>query len=178
MDLDIIKINDLLCINTCGVGIDSYVAHAFSKTKNRGFFNYILLTAKSLFTFGPFKAKIILDDFRIDGEYLMLTIANTRQFGNNAFIAPMAKPNDGVIELILVKPFPFYMYPVFILKMFQGKLKKSRYIECLRIAKDFIIDSDYKDFHIDGEPIQVNGELNISILRNRIRIIKTAHNTL
>ena len=125
MDLDIIKVNNSLSINASGVGIDSHVAHAFSNTGNRGFINYVILTIISLFTFKPFKAIITSDDFRVEGTYQMITIANTRQFGNNAFIAPMAKPNDGIFDLVLVKPLPLILFPYFVIQMFFGLLKKK-----------------------------------------------------
>lgn len=178
MDLDIIKLNNLFCINTCGVGFDSNIAHAFSQTKNRGLFNYILLTAKSIFSFNPFFAKIISTDFKEEGKYIMITIANTRQFGNNAVIAPMAKPNDGIIELVLVKPFPFYTYLLFFIQLFRGNLKKSKYIDFVRITGDTLIDTDFKYFHIDGEPVTFDDKITISVLRNQFKIIKTSSNKL
>ena len=35
----------------------------------------------------------------------MLNVANTRQFGNNAYIAPHASKSDGLLEIALVKSF-------------------------------------------------------------------------
>jgi len=40
-----------------------------------------------------------------------LTIANTRQFGNNAFIAPDARPNDGIIDMVLINHSRNYLLP-------------------------------------------------------------------
>lgn len=58
----------------------------------------------------------------------MISIANTRQFGNNALISPNSTPNDGIFEIAMVKPFPFYYYPIFVIKIFLGTLKGSKYI--------------------------------------------------
>lgn len=33
----------------------------------------------------------------------MLNVANTRQFGNNAYIAPHADYSDGLVDIVLVK---------------------------------------------------------------------------
>jgi diacylglycerol kinase family enzyme len=35
----------------------------------------------------------------------MMNIANTRQFGNNAYIAPHASKSDGLVDMVLVKKF-------------------------------------------------------------------------
>lgn len=178
MDLDILNINDLLCINTSGVGIDSYVAHAFNRTKYRGLSNYILLTAKSFFTFKSFQATITSKDFKTQGSYKLITIANTRQFGNNAIIAPNAKPNDGLVELVLIKQFPFYLYPIFIIQLFFGLLKKSSYIDFITTNNPILIDSEYKEFHIDGEPIVFKYPIKVHIETKKIKIIKTKYNKI
>lgn len=176
--LDVIRINENLSINIAGVGLDSCVAHAFGKTKNRGLLNYILLSIKSLLTFKPFRATVASDDFNHTGTFQMIVIANTRQFGNNAIIAPFALPNDGKIDLVLVKPIPFYLYPIYLFQMFTGRLKKTRYINFIKTSNPISIDSAYKEFHIDGEPIRFDDTVRISIEMNRITIIKTANNPI
>lgn len=176
MDLDILKTNNTFSINTLGIGIDSYVAHEFNKTKNRGLVNYILLTIKSFFVFKSFMAKVNCGEFNTYGKYQMITIANTRQFGNNAFIAPKAKPNDGFIDLVLVKPFPFYLYPYFVLKLFLGILKQSKYVDYIKTDKSILIESKFNKFHVDGEPFTFKDKLEVSINISKIKIIKTAHN--
>jgi len=176
MDLDILKTNNKFSINALGIGLDSYVAHEFSKTKNRGLVNYILLTIKSFFVFKPFTAKVNYGESNTHGQYQMITIANTRQFGNNAIIAPMAKPNDGFIDLVLVKPFPFYLYPYFVLKLFQGRLKSSKYVDYIKTNKSIFIESKFNKFHVDGEPLTFEDKLEVSIDISKIKIIKTAHN--
>lgn len=177
MELDLLKTNNTFSINTLGIGIDSYVAHEFSKTKNRGLINYILLTIKSFFVFKSFNAKVNYGEFETHGIFQMITIANTRQFGNNAFIAPKAKPNDGLIDLVLVKPFPFYLYPYFVLKLFLGLLKQSKYVDYIKTNKPISIESKFNKYHVDGEPLTFRDKLEVSIDRSKIKIIKTAHNT-
>ena len=61
-------------------------------------------------------------------KYILVSIANTRQFGNNAIVAPMAKPDDGRYEILMVKPFPHYLYPIYLIKMFGGSIKPNKYI--------------------------------------------------
>ncbi len=179
MDLDLLRINNTFSINALGIGLDSFVAHEFSKTKRRGLINYILLTVKSIFVFKPFSAEVSYDDSEvIHGAFKMITIANTRQFGNNAFIAPAAKPNDGFIDLVLVKPFPFYLYPYFSIKLFLGLLKQSKYVQYIKTDKSILIKSKFNKFHIDGEPHTFKEALEISIVRDKIKIIKTSHNNL
>lgn len=114
MELDSVKINQYRSINTSGLGFDAHIAHAFAKAKQRGLMNYIWLSLKSVVAFKSFRATIVTEGEKMQGHYQMIKIANTRQFGNNALIAPEAKPNDGIINLVLVKPFPLRVYPYFV----------------------------------------------------------------
>jgi diacylglycerol kinase family enzyme len=60
----------------------------FEKT-SRGFKNYIKVSLKTFFNYRPIKVKFLDEKYQqYNGRYLMLNIANTRQFGNNAYIAP------------------------------------------------------------------------------------------
>jgi len=171
--VDLLEINSQLCINTAGVGFDSFVAHAFSKTKKRGFWNYALLSFRSIFTFKPFNASVKIGDKEHHGRYQMITIANTRQFGNNAFIAPMAKPDDGLYDVVLVKPFPAYYFPFFAIRVMLGNLRNSRHLEYFTTRETSIITTDYKEIHIDGEPLEITDGMNVSIKPGRLTAIKT-----
>jgi diacylglycerol kinase (ATP) len=127
MQIDVIEINDKMCLNVAGIGLDSFVAHSFSNLKLRGFFPYIWLTLKTFAQLRPFHVTIYNGGEKIVSEELfVVTIANTRQFGNNAFIAPDAKPNDGMIDLVLIKPFPKIFGPVFVIRLFTKRINKSK----------------------------------------------------
>ncbi len=172
VNIDVLEINDRLCINVAGIGFDSYVAHQFHQQKGRGLKNYILSTIKSVFTFHPFEAKIISDGSEITGKYQMISIANTRQFGNNAFISPQSKPDDGIFELVFVKPFPFYLYPSFVFRMFTNALKASKYIDYISVKNHAEIISGFKKYHIDGEPKKSSGNISVKLLETKISFLK------
>jgi diacylglycerol kinase (ATP) len=116
IDIDVIEINDKLCLNVAGIGLDSFVAHSFNNLRLRGFLPYVWLTFKTFLLLRPFHVTIKCEGEVIVSEKLfVLTIANTRQFGNNAFIAPEARPNDGIIDIVLIKPFPKILGSLFII---------------------------------------------------------------
>lgn len=174
VSVDILKINGKNCINVAGLGFDSYVAHQFQKSKGRGLKNYILATVKSVFSFNPFYAEITIEDKRIEGTFQMISIANTRQFGNNAIISPGSDPADGMYELVLVKPFPFWKYPLFVWKMFRGTLTQSKYITFLKTRGTIEIASAFNQYHIDGEPKIFSNTLKIKLARKKIRVLRTS----
>ena len=174
--IDVIEINENLCLNVAGIGLDSFVAHSFSTLKLRGFLAYMWLTLKTFLQLRPFHVTIKCEGVEIVSEKLfVLTIANTRQFGNNAFIAPDARPNDGIIDIVLIKPFPKILGPVFIIKLFTKKLKESKYIKHIKTGKEIVIQTDETRFHIDGEPLKISGEVVVRIRREVLKVLKTSH---
>jgi len=177
--LDVLDINGIECINLAGLGFDSYVAHRFNRREIRGFITYFFLTIKSLFEFRPFSAKLTYEgNQETSGRYQMICFANNKQFGNNAFIVPHAKPNDGFFDVVLVKPFPFYFYPVFALRLFMGRLSESKYVKYLKTAKPFTIQADSHEFHIDGEPLLFDGTIHVKLADKYLNVIRTKRNKL
>jgi diacylglycerol kinase (ATP) len=171
--IDVIEINDLLCLNVAGVGLDSFVAHSFDKLVTRGFWSYVYVTLKNFIRLKPVHITISLPEETITENLFSFTIANTRQFGNNAYIAPEAKPNDGIIDVVLLKPFPKIIAPLIIWRLFRGTLNKSKYVRYIKTDKPFTIKTNEKRFHIDGEPVEISGEISVRIKRDSLSVLKT-----
>jgi diacylglycerol kinase (ATP) len=177
MDIDVIEINNYMCLNVAGIGIDSFVAHSFNDLKLRGFLPYVWLTIKTFLRLRPFHIKILCGGEEIVSEELyVVTIANTRQFGNNAFIAPDARPNDGLLDLVLIKPFPKIFGALFILRLFTKRINKSKYVRHLKTDKELIIETKETRFHIDGEPLSITGKVVVRIRSKALKVLKTPGN--
>ncbi|MCE5344824.1 MAG: hypothetical protein LLG13_00875 [Bacteroidales bacterium] len=177
INIDVIEINDKLCLNVAGIGLDSFVAHSFNDLKLRGFLPYVWLTLKTFLQLRPFHVNIKCGEEETLSENLfILTIANTRQFGNNAFIAPDARPDDGKIDLVLIKPFPKVLGIVFIIRLFTKRINKSKYVKHIKTDKEIVILTDETRFHIDGEPFKISGEVIVRIKKEVLRVLKTPGN--
>src|SRR5450759_396833 len=175
VNIDVIEINENLCLNVAGIGLDSFVAHSFNNLKLRGFLPYVWLTFKTFLALRPFHVTIKSGGEVIVSEKLfVLTIANTRQFGNNAFIAPEAKPNDGIIDIVLIKPFPKILGSLFILRLFTKRINKSKYVRHIKTDKEIVIETDETRFHIDGEPIEISGKVVVRIKKEVLKVLKTS----
>lgn len=179
INIDVIEINDKLCLNVAGIGLDSFVAHSFNDLKLRGFLPYVWLTFKTFLQLRPFHVNISCGGKEILSEKLfVLTIANTRQFGNNAFIAPEARPNDGKIDLVMIKPFPKIFGPVFVLRLFTKRINKSKYVQHIQTDREVIIRTDETRFHIDGEPLKISGEVTVRIKTEPLKVLRTKRNKM
>ncbi len=174
--IDIIEINENLCLNVAGIGLDSIVAHSFDRLGTRGFWSYAFLTMIHFFRLKPVRVKIFEgSELMADEEIFVLTIANTRQFGHNAYIAPDASPDDGMLDIVLLKPFPKILFPVFIVRLFAKTINRSKYTVHLKTEKEVIIRTEEKRFHIDGEPLTIQGDIKVRIRRDALKILRTRH---
>ena len=168
--IDSFLVNDHFSINVSGTGFDGKVVKEFEKT-NRGFQNYIRVTLQTFFSYKPIKVTFHTSGFeKFDGEYLMLNVANTRQFGNNAYIAPTADFSDGKLDVVLVKKFPVHYSALFAYRMFTKKLKDDDYIQYLSVGElEFSVDTT--DWHIDGEFRKIPSPVRVKVQRESLRIL-------
>jgi YegS/Rv2252/BmrU family lipid kinase len=176
LDIDVLEVNDHLCLNVAGIGLDSFVAHSFDRLKTRGFWSYVGVTLVNFLKLKPFNVTVsIPGEEPISEELFVLTVANNRQFGNNAFIAPEAIPNDGKMDIVMIRPFPKILFPVFVYRLFAKKLHKSSYIRYLRTDRDVTISTSETRFHIDGEPIRIEGDVCVTIRSEALKVLRTKH---
>ena len=169
-EIDTFMVNDHFSINVSGTGFDGKVVKQFEKT-SRGFKNYIKVSIKTFFNYKPIKIKFFDESYKqYNGKYLMLNIANTRQFGNNAYIAPMASKSDGLVDLVLVKKFPLTYSAFFAFRMFTKRLKNDEYVTYLPVSEiEFKVNT--KTWHIDGEFKKIKSPIHVKVLPKSLRIL-------
>lgn len=169
-EIDTFMVNDHFSINVSGTGFDGKVVKEFEKT-SRGFKNYIKVSIKTFFNYKPIKIKFFDENYKqYNGKYLMLNIANTRQFGNNAYIAPMASKSDGLVDLVLVKKFPLTYSPFFAFRMFTKRLKDDDYVTYIPVSEiEFKVNT--KNWHIDGEFKKIKSPIHIKVMPKSLRIL-------
>ncbi|WP_343664085.1 diacylglycerol/lipid kinase family protein [Chryseobacterium mucoviscidosis] len=168
--IDTFTVNERLSINVSGTGFDGKVVKEFEKT-TRGFKNYIKVSFKTFFSYKPIKLKFFDEKYKqYNGKYLMVNIANTRQFGNNAYIAPHASKSDGLVDMVLVKKFPFFYSMLFAFRMFTKKLKQDDYITYLPVSEiEFKVNT--KNWHLDGEFNKIKSPVRVKVQPSSLRIL-------
>lgn len=168
--IDTFTVNGRLSINVSGTGFDGKVVKEFEKT-SRGFLNYIKVSLQTFFTYKPIKIKFLTEQYKkYDGKYLMLNIANTRQFGNNAYIAPMASKSDGLLEVVLVKKFPVPYSALFAYRMFTKNLKDDAYVKYLSVP-EIKFEVNTTTWHLDGEFNEITSPVHVKVIPESLNIL-------
>ena len=92
-----------------------------------------------------------IDDTLLQKKVFMVTFANISQFGNHAYIAPQASINDGLIDVIMIKPFCKIWLPVLGILLFTPAFPYLPFVEYYRVKEVELLHADTTIFHFDGE---------------------------
>ncbi len=168
--MDIAKMNGHCFLSTAGTGFDAHVAWKFSTATTRGFLTYAKIILKELFRYKITKYELEINDQTIKMKALAVTIANSNQYGNNAFVSPQSKLNDGFLRLIIIKLFPFYYAPLLIFRLFNKSLLKSKFV-VQHTVKRMVMTSPTGHVQLDGESLTMEGKLNIEVVPKCLNII-------
>ena len=160
--------NNLKFINVSGIGFDAHIANLFASTVKRGFLSYIKLTLKELF----YKAKLYkleYDDISRKVNAFAIVFANASQYGNDARIAPNAIEDDGLIDFVIIKKFPNWKVPLFLIDVMNGKTHLNKNVEIIR-TKKMLIESDFPMVHLDGEIKKLSNPIEVQSIKKNFKV--------
>lgn len=152
--IDAGEIDGRLFFNIAGIGLDARVAHRFAaKTRvRRGVGRYVALTARELFLYRPARHTVFADGATLRTRALLIAIANARQYGNGAIIAPDARLTDGRLDVVVVAARSPWAALVQAPRVFMGQIARVPDV-AMRAAVDIQVTSAGPVvYHVDGEP--------------------------
>jgi YegS/Rv2252/BmrU family lipid kinase len=175
-DLNVIKIdtglaNQFRFINIAGIGFDAVVAHAYARKSGRGFFTYAFQSARNLFHYKNVPVQLKTGQTNLSTSAFLLSFANSSQWGYGALINPQANTGDGLLDLCLLKGFPRILSPILLIKLFNGSIHRSKFIDILTVDQAEIGGSDKYIGHIDGEPVEFSTPLKITVDPASLKVI-------
>ena len=174
MPVDAFTINDTFSCMLSGLGFDAQVAHNFARKAKRGLFNYTKESLLHFFKAQPYGFELKLPEFSFFTDAFLISIANSNQFGNNVTIAPQAKLNDGLLDVIVVQKMHKVKLPYAILKQLSGNNKMQQLVEDMEHKNIVyfqtpsleISNIQLAPLHIDGEAVASAQHLSVKVLPN------------
>jgi YegS/Rv2252/BmrU family lipid kinase len=152
--IDVGEIAGRLFVNVAGIGFDAHIAREFSTSRQRGLARYAWLTLAHL---GNYRARTYSIDAA--GRHrtvpaLFICIANSRQFGNGAIIAPRARLDDGLLNLVVVGSRPAWRTIGAMPSLFRGRIDTVPDVWTFETTDGQVTGEAPLLFHVDGEPVQ------------------------
>lgn len=169
-EMDCAKVNGDVFACTCGVGLDAAVGARFAGYSGRGPLSYVRAAVAEWFGFVPTEYEIWADGEHSTVKASMITVANANQWGNNAFVAPMASVCDGFLDLVVVGPLHLYQLPGLLVRMVTKGLRESSVVHYRRARNIVIVRENAGCAHRDGEPVTMGRRIEIAICEKAVRL--------
>jgi diacylglycerol kinase (ATP) len=169
--IDAGELDGHLFFNIAGIGLDARVAHRFAQggLERRGFLRYFELAAREILSFTPHEYALTADGRDLNVRPLLIAIANARQYGNGALIAPEALLDDGKLDLVVVDYLPAWRVLIHAPKLFAGTVARVPGVSITKTTRLGIASEAALVYHVDGEPHVggqcVNGRIHPRALR-------------
>ncbi len=163
--------NGKLFMCTCGTGFDAVVANQFAASNKRGFMTYVQNTIKQVFSYQPQSYHIVGDGLDVTHKAFLITFANANQWGNDAKIAPRASIQDGQMDIMLMSSHALLGSASLALRLFTGSIDDSYFMDTLRAKEVTLIREEKAPFHIDGDPVEMEKDIQIKIVSDGLRVL-------
>ena len=171
MRVDGFFVNQRFACMLCGLGFDARIAHDFANQQTRGLATYIRKVFKNFFKAKTYTFEIELKEKTFTVEAYFISIANTNQFGNHFTIAPLARLTDGLLDVVIITEQSKIgmVYNTMLQVVGLTKLKAPEKINqrkgsiYFQTDKIKIINKSNAPMHIDGDPVETEKEITISI---------------
>ncbi|MFA1771303.1 diacylglycerol kinase family protein [Rufibacter glacialis] len=88
---------------TAGIGFDGLVSSVFAASTKRGLSSYVQLVVREFRNFKSETATVSINGRDLTSDFFVVAFANASQYGNNAYIAPNADIQDGLMDVCLIR---------------------------------------------------------------------------
>lgn len=169
-DIDYATVNDRKFFCTCGVGFDAAVSAAFARKKTRGKFTYLQSTFETYASYEPEFYTIRANGKKLTEKAFLVAVCNASQYGNNAYIAPSASINDGLLDVTIIHAGNTLSTALVGVDMMTGMIERNMLIQTFR-TDNIIIERERRGpSHLDGEPLEMDDCLDIRCHHNGLRV--------
>jgi YegS/Rv2252/BmrU family lipid kinase len=170
--IDAGQVNDYLFFNIAGVGIDAVIATRFNTRgmRRRGLAAYLQLSAAELLRYRCQTYNIAIEHERVNYRAMLVAFANGRQYGNRLLIAPGARLDDGLLEVVVVEQLSLPSIAWRLPSLFRGTLQPGGGVTMRAAREVWVETSGPIPFHVDGEPRLGREQLHVRVLPGALKV--------
>jgi YegS/Rv2252/BmrU family lipid kinase len=168
--IDVGELDGRLFVNLAGVGLDASVASLFNRLAGRGLLRYVQATVSTVFSYVAEVYIIKVGGETLEDRALIVELANGRQYGNGAVIAPRARLDDGVLDLVVVGPVGPLRALWGLRRLFNGTIDQAPEVSTRKASNITISAEQPIQFHVDGEVAQGAELLTATVHPGALRI--------
>ncbi len=164
-------VNGQAFFNVAGIGFDALISDRFADRSERGPVGYMRVVLEEISRYKAEPYEIVVDGKSYSEKAFMISIANSPQYGNNAYVAPEASVRDGLLDVSIIKEFPLYQFPVMVYHLFSRTAHQSEFVEIIKGKNIRIRRQRPGPVHLDGEPVEMGEELDVEIRPSSLKVL-------
>ena len=172
MTIDAGQVDTHWFFNIAGIGIDAVIAARFNERgmRKRGLLGYLQLSGAELLRYRCLPYELRMEGERSERQALLVAFANGRQYGNRLLIAPGARLDDGLLEMVVVERLSFLSIAWRLPSLFRGTLRASKGVTMQAVRQVEVRAADPIPFHVDGEPRLGGTQLQVQVIPRALSV--------
>lgn len=178
--LDVLKINDKICVNVCNIGYDAKAnADCMRFRKKMKSIHKAYVKALVINLLKPLGDKVVIydedDNVIFSGKSLLFTFSNGQYYGGGYRCAPLSVVDDGLMEVSIIKKVSRLTFLRLVggykkgehVINYQKYKKASVYTRC---KKAKVVSEGMLTFCVDGEVFYTK-ELNVELIEHALSFV-------
>ena len=163
--------------NVCGIGFDADIADLANQMKTRyphwktlSAYVYVFATIQKLLSSLPsFQAKITIDGKVVEGEMLLVAVANGKIEGGKFNITPAAEIDDGLLDICIIEKMNRFRCLYLLPKVIKGTHHEVSEVSFFR-GKDILIElNKFVTAQVAGEILPPEKKYHIRMLPQKLK---------
>lgn len=158
---------------TCSLAWDAAIAQRFEAFPFRGIAPYVFAAAAELITYEDQPIHATLDgesSFHVP-DPIIFTVANLTQYGGGAQIAPQARPDDGQMEMVVVRRPDLPLVLMNISRLFTGTLDCLPQVTTRRFRTLDVHRPKARPIQMDGELVEAGRDIAIRLIPKALTVL-------
>jgi diacylglycerol kinase (ATP) len=153
--IDLVRVGETVSVSYAGVGFDSEVTRYANEVKFlRGPLIYFYSVIHTLITFVPPRMRVVWDGGEFEGKVMFAVVNNLPRFGGGMRIAPDARIDDGLLDLVIVKEIPKSTLLSVFPKVYNGRHVDHPAVRMARTTRAEITLDRTMTLYGGGEPLR------------------------
>lgn len=176
--MDVGFVNDRPFLNVAGAGLDAVVGNDFhvhgKDGGRRGVLTYLKLSLKRALSYAAERWVLEAGGQRFEGAALIVAFVNGRQYGGGATIAPRARLDDGLLDVVVFEDAPRFEVIANAPRLFLGGIERFRRYRHFAATTATLTGPPAFLHHRDGEPEPAAARVEVRVAPRALRVLVPA----
>jgi diacylglycerol kinase (ATP) len=154
-----------------GVGFDAEITRRFNLMPTRGLRQYVKTGVSAFLGYKPEEYSVSAGNDERHMRAFLISVANSDQLGNNAIIAPGARADDGMLDLVALMPRGIFSAAAMGVRLFTRTIDRAAGVTRITGPRFEIRREGDGVIHVDGETRTTGPLIEVEVQPASLRVI-------